>query len=213
MDDTEVIEAFHNVWRRRCINDQLDFLGVKACKSPMDLWVYQELIHEIRPELIIECGTYQGGSTLFLACMLELNDIIGMVLSIDTSPKDNLPEHPYISYVTGSSLDYGYEIAERFQTSRSPCLVILDSNHTKSHVLKEMELYSRLVSVGSYLIVEDSDLNGHPTGNMPYWGLGEAGPHEALEEFLETHDNFVVDKSREKFLVSVCTDGFLQRIQ
>lgn len=213
MDDTEIIEAFHNVWRRRLLNDQLNFLGVKACKSPMDLWVYQELIHEIQPELIIECGTYQGGSTLFLACMLELNNITGMVVSIDTAPKDNLPEHPYISYITGNSLDYGYEVAQRFKTSRSPCLVILDSNHTKSHVLKEMELYSKLVSTGSYLIVEDSDLNGHPTGSMPYWGLGEAGPHEALEEFLETHDNFVVDKSREKFLVSVCTDGFLQRIQ
>ena len=92
-------------------------------------------------------------------------------------------------------------------------MVILDSDHRKSHVLKELLLYSNLVSVDSYLIVEDSDLNGHPTEDMFYWRLGEEGPHEALEEFLESHDEFVSDKSREKFLITVCTDGFLKKIR
>jgi cephalosporin hydroxylase len=213
MDNLTLINDFHNLWRQRLLNDQLKFLGVKACKSPMDLWVYQEIIYEIRPKLIIECGTYQGGSTLFFASMLELNNIDGTVLSIDVNPKKNLPQHSHIHYLTASSITDGYEFAKKFRVNRAPCMVILDSNHTKSHVLEELRLYSNLVSVGSYLIVEDSDLNGHPTGDMPYWRLGEEGPHEALEGFLETHDNFVVDKSREKFLVTVCTDGFLERIR
>ena len=208
----ELINEFHNLWRQECLNDQLQFLGVKTCKSPMDLWVYQEIIHEVKPQLIVECGTYEGGSTLFFASMMELNEIDGAVLSIDIQSRDNRPQHPRISYLTANSITDGYEEAKALAQYHSPCLVILDSNHHKAHVLRELNLYSNLVSVGSYLIVEDSDLNGHPTKGMSYWNLGLEGPHEALVEFLETHDNFVIDKSREKFLITVCKDGFLQRV-
>lgn len=213
MSDVEVIEAFHNVWRQECLNDRLKFLGVQACKSPMDLWVYQEIIYEVRPELIIECGTYAGGSALFFSSMLELNNIDGLVVSIDREARKPLPKRSNLHFVSGDTLDYGYEVADRFRANSDSCLVILDSDHRKAHVLEELNLYSKLVSLNSYLIVEDSDLNGHPTGDVSYWRLGEEGPHEAVEEFLKSQDQFEIDKSREKFLVTVCTDGFLKRIR
>ena len=87
-------------------------------------------------------------------------------------------------------------------------LVTLDSLHTHDHVLKEMEIYSKLVTPGSYLVVQDTNLNGHPV--LPQWG---PGPMEAVQEFLRTHDNFVVDRGREKFLLTFYPGGWLKRVK
>jgi cephalosporin hydroxylase len=89
-----------------------------------------------------------------------------------------------------------------------PALVLLDSDHRKDHVLKELRLYSRFVPVGGYMIVFDTDLNGHPV--TPGFG---PGPMEAVEEFLRTDDRFVSDSSREKFLLTMCAKGYLKRIK
>ncbi len=209
MSRQTVIDEFHKLWRDECINDKLTFMGIQTCKTPMDLWVYQEIIHELQPNLIIECGTYKGGTTNYLANLLNGN---GSILSIDIEQRDR-PQHNSIEYVVADSIGDGFESAKRVTRHSwiSKVLVILDSDHTKDHVLKEMELYAELVTPGSYMIVEDSDLNGHPTGDQSYWPLGQPGPHEAIEEFLLTHDEFEIDKSREKFLVTVCRDGFLRK--
>jgi len=87
-------------------------------------------------------------------------------------------------------------------------LVTLDSLHTKEHVLKELKLYSNFVSVGSYIIVQDTNINGHPV--FPAFGLG---PMEAVEEFLKTDDRFIIDHNREKFLITFYPSGYLKRVK
>ena len=179
----------------------------------MDLWVYQEILWDVKPALIIECGTWSGGTAYYLACLLDILNH-GEIVTVDRQLRER-PYHDRLTYIEGNSTGEGLKTVERYIEScicPGPILVILDSDHRRDHVLAEMILYSDLVTVGSYMIVEDSDLNGHPTGDVGFWRLGEQGPHEAIEEFLKTGQRFEIDKSREKFLVTVCTDGFLRRV-
>jgi cephalosporin hydroxylase len=190
----------HETW------DKTRWLGTKVQKCPFDLWVYQEIIYEVQPDLIIETGTAEGGSAAFMASICELADH-GRVVTIDKHPSERRPDHPRISYVTGSSTDSDvvtriYHIA----SSASSVMVVLDSNHSKSHVLTEMRLYSELVTPGSYLIVEDTNLNGRPV--KPDFG---PGPGEAVDEFLVANGTFEVDRSREKFGMSFNPGGYLRR--
>jgi len=211
MNEQEIIDLFQNIWRKRHIDDKLTFLGVQTCKFPTDLWIYQEIIYELKPEIIVESGTYKGGTSLYLATLL---DIIGkgQVITIDIQ-KRTVPYHKRIVYLTGSSIEEKTvnEVKKRI-AYKQPVMVILDSNHLKEHVLKEMEIYSKFVTIGSYLIVEDSDLNGHPS-DFPTWKIGTPGPHEAIEEFLTKNKDFKIDKQREKFLLTVARDGYLKRIK
>jgi cephalosporin hydroxylase len=123
-------------------------------------------------------------------------------------PKENRPSHDKLTYINGSSTSS--EVVEQVHsivTTNSKILVILDSDHTREHVLKELTIYSELIPVGGYLIVEDSFLNGHPShGNFG------AGPTEAIEEFLDKNSNFSIDRSLEKFLFTLNPKGFLKRI-
>ena len=91
---------------------------------------------------------------------------------------------------------------------KETCMVILDSDHSEAHVTRELEILSPYVTAGSYLIVEDTNINGHPT--YPSFG---PGPFEALERFLPAHPEFVVDSSREKFLMTFNPGGFLRRLR
>jgi len=110
--------------------------------------------------------------------------------------------------VIGSSVDPKVTDQIAHEVQGKKVLVTLDSLHTRDHVLKEMEIYSRLVSPGSYLLVQDTNINGYPVRSE----FGP-GPHEAVQEFLRTHDNFVVDRSREKFLLTFYPGGWLKRIK
>src|ERR1051325_5744167 len=161
------------------------WMNVPCLKCPLDLWIYQEIIAEIRPDLIIETGTHMGGSALFMASML---DIIGKgkVITIDIVDNVERLSHPRVKYVTGSSADP--ELVHPLLTTHpaETRLVILDSDHSKNHVLAELNLFAPYVSVGSYLIVEDTNINGHPT--YPAFG---AGPFEAVEEFLRDRKSVV----------------------
>ncbi|KEK22539.1 cephalosporin hydroxylase family protein [Bacillus gaemokensis] len=184
------------------------WLGVPLCKLPSDLFLYQEMIYEIKPDLIIECGTFKGGSALFLASMLDLIGK-GHVLSIDIGPQPNLPTHPRIQYLTASSISAEVQqIVLTLQPAFNVIMVILDSDHSKEHVLRELQLYSSLVSIGSYIVVEDTCINGNPI--LPDWG---PGPMEAVEEFLQTNNNFIIDESKHKFFMTFHPKGFLKRIQ
>jgi len=137
-----------------------------------DLWVYQEIIHETQPDLIVECGTYQGGSAAFLAAMLDLAGK-GSVLSIDCTEFPRPQAHPQIRYLTGSSVDPTI-LAEVDRAARmsSSTLVILDSDHSYPHVLQELRCYHPFVTLDNYLIVEDSNINGNPV--LPDFGPGPA---------------------------------------
>jgi cephalosporin hydroxylase len=192
--------AVHQTWRNTF------WFGTLVEKCPLDLWVYQEIIHECRPELIIETGTMEGGSALYMASLLDLQGQ-GEVITIDIESKPWRPMHPRVTYITGSSTDPGVvsKIADRVERKRS-IMVVLDSDHAMDHVLKELRLYAPFVSPGGFLIVEDTNVNGNPVGSAH-----GPGPWEAVEEFLERDNSFEVDRSREKFFMTFNPGGYLRK--
>jgi cephalosporin hydroxylase len=193
-------EAFGGTWR------STTWMGIPLKKCPMDLWVYQEMIHELKPELIVETGTWRGGSALYLAALCDCVGR-GRVVSIDTAAKGPLPSHPRIQFVAGSSTDPEvFRTVQAMVPKDAMVLVILDSYHSCQHVLDELRLYSPLVPVGGYLIVEDSNVNGHPVA--PEYG---PGPMEAIDSFLAESDAFEVDPAREKFYMTFNPEGYLRR--
>ena len=208
-DATSSIDEFHSLYysRREQTWGNTFWLGHRALKCPLDLWTYQEILHDLRPELVIETGTYQGGSALFLASICDLLDR-GEVLTIDSEPRDDRPGHPRITYLTGSSTSEAVlrQVCRRAK-GKSRVLVILDSGHAKDHVLAELHAYAPLVTPGSYVVVEDTNLNGHPV-----LGCHGPGPAEAVAEFLEGNDAFVMDESREKFLLTFNPGGYLKKL-
>ncbi len=184
------------------------WLGSKVFKCPFDLWTYQEIIFELKPDVIIECGTADGGGTLFFASMCDLVGK-GSVVSVDYRPRENLPKHTRITYVTGSSVSgETFEEVKKRIKSEDVVLVILDSDHTQKHVLAELFLYGKLVTLGSYLVVEDTNINGNPVA----FDFGP-GPAEAVREFMSENKDFVVDKSREKFYLTFNPGGYLKKIK
>lgn len=203
------VDKFIKTYFGMHIEEKAYWLGVKAIKCPLDLWVYQEIIFDIKPDFIIETGTAHGGSALFLATIC---DVIknGTIISIDIETKRLETKHDRIRFLTGSSVDQAVvnQVKSMIRSPVDKVIVILDSDHSKDHVLKEMEIYGKLVSKGSYLIVEDTSVNGHPIA--PEHG---EGPMEAVQEFLKMHDEFVIDKEREKFLMTFNPNGYLKKIK
>lgn len=182
------------------------WLGVRVEKCPLDLWVYQELLMATRPELVIETGTCAGGSALFMASCMDLIGR-GRVITIDIDDRPRRPEHPRIEYVSGSSTDPDIVTHVRAAAAeRSPVIVILDSDHTRDHVLAELAAYADLVTPGAHLIVEDTNINGHPV--LPTFG---PGPYEAVESFLRGNPEFTQDTACEKFFLTFNPGGFLRR--
>lgn len=184
------------------------WLGTQARKYPTDLWIYQEIIFKLKPDVIIECGTGKGGSALFLASMFDLVGK-GKVLTIDIRHDERRPRHKRITYLTGSSTsDKIVEKVRSLVKKDDKIMVILDSDHHKGHVLRELKIYGKLVTKGSYLIVEDTNLNGHPVEVA----FGP-GPMEAVEEFLGESKDFVVDREKEKLYLTANPRGYLRRVR
>jgi cephalosporin hydroxylase len=203
-------EAFHRLLYETAYKNgdpwNPKWFGFPALKCPFDLWVYQEILHEIRPDLVLETGTARGGSALFLASVLDLLGS-GAVVSIDIVRRPEWPTHPRITYLTGSSTSAPIVDAVRARVAAATrVMVILDSDHLKDHVLEELRLYAPFVTKESYLIVEDTNINGRPV----FPGFGP-GPGEAVEEFISANSAFEVDRSRERFFVTFNPGGYLRR--
>lgn len=183
------------------------WMGVTTWKCPLDLWLYQEMIFDRRPDVIVETGTAYGGSALFLA---NVCDRIGhgRVITMDIEKKPDRPRHERIEYINGSSTAEEIVAGVREVVGDGEALVILDSDHGKDHVLRELEAYNSLIKEGGYLIVEDTNVNGHPV--LPGFG---PGPMEAVEEFLKENRDFAVDSDKEKFYMTFNPRGFLKRIR
>lgn len=177
--------------------------GIPTLKNPLDLWVYQEIVSETKPDVIIETGTFKGGSAIFLADLCEALDH-GVVRSIDIV-NHNPPEHNRVSYILGDSIDIHTFRQAIWEAGNKRVMVILDSDHHKDHVLTELVLYGTVVTPGCYMIVEDTQMNGHPVE----WTKGE-GPMEAVADYLKRNTNFIPDKSREKFYLTFNPSGYLR---
>jgi cephalosporin hydroxylase len=189
--------------------------GYKAFKYPMDMWIIQEIIQDTKPCLIIETGVMHGGSTLFLADMLELQKK-GTVLAIENNMRKDLPEHPRITYINGDCLsDEVISQVKGIIKPESSVMVILDSAHFKYHVSKEINLYSQFVTPGCYLIVDDTCISGHPVRSVITVEGEEKeinpGPYEAVMEFLSANKDFEIDFKREKFFITTNPRGFLRK--
>lgn len=206
------IDAFHKLWYdNRHTWAMTYYRGVPVLKNPLDLWVLQDVIHDLKPALIVETGTAYGGSALFMADALERNGGAGAVISIDITPNpaDVVASHPKIWIVQGSSVDHQVVafIEQRARRAGGNILVVLDSDHHQPHVAKELAYYARLVPVGGMLIVEDTNLNGRPV--LPEWG---PGPAEAVDAFLALNPNFVREPLCERYLLTMHPGGWLRRV-
>ena len=186
------------------------WLGVRTLQNPNDVWVTQEIIQEVKPDFIIEAGTFNGGSALLWAMVLKEVNPRGRVITIDIKDKvsearDRTIWKERIDFLVGSSTDPEIvaTVAERAKGKR--VMVILDSDHSKEHVLRELESYAPLVSVGSYLIVQD-------TGGVMIRDPNP-GPRRAVEEFLAKQDRFEPDQSRERMVFTLHPRGYLQRVR
>ena len=164
------------VWKR------LSYRGVRILKNALDLWNYQEILHEHGIEWVIETGTRHGGSTLYFADILKASDAPGLVISVDADHTAlQIGESDRIRLLKGDSASAATlaAIAALLPADRGPAFVILDSDHSRDHVLKELRAYVPLMKTGDYLVVEDTCVNGHPV--RPDFG---PGPMEAVETYL-----------------------------
>jgi cephalosporin hydroxylase len=211
-DERELVDQFLALYYNARYNDltwaNTMWRGVKTLRCPLDLWLYQEIIFETRPDLIIETGTANGGGALYLASLCEMLQC-GEVVSVDIRHPPTLPKHAQLTYLTGSSVDPGIVAnVEGKAKGAKQVLVILDSDHSCPHVLAELRAYAPLVRNGGYLIVEDTIVNGHPIRS----DFGP-GPMEAIEEFLSQTSDWVIDRTKEKFLLSFNRNGYLKRVR
>jgi len=205
--EAAIVRSFHRLYYHSASRTWSNtyWLGTQTQKCPLDLWVYQEILHELRPEAIVETGTASGGSASYLAAICDLLGT-GRIVTVDVVERER-PAHERVTYLTGSSTDpqIAAQVLE-FVGDDSPVLVILDSDHSRDHVLEELRLYAPLVTPGSYVIVEDTNVNGHPVS--PDFG---PGPMEAVDEFLRESAEFAVDAEREKLLLTFNPRGYLRR--
>jgi cephalosporin hydroxylase len=224
--DPEVSGAARALFLKSCeyrYTYNFSWLGVPIIQYPQDVVAMQEIVWKVRPDLIVETGVAHGGSVIFYSSLLELIGGPGQVVAIDIDVRPHnravMEKHPLFKRVTlleGSSTDSA--IARRVHelaAGKQRALVVLDSNHTHEHVLKELELYSPLVKRGSYLVVFDTVVEDMPDSCFPDrpWGKGD-NPKTAVWEFLKANDRFEIDREVEnKLLVTVAPSGYLKCIK
>ncbi|HAH99240.1 MAG TPA: cephalosporin hydroxylase [Verrucomicrobiales bacterium] len=186
------------------------WLGKPIWQNTFDLWIAQETIYEVKPSLIIECGTNRGGSAYFYAQLFDLMGTDGKVVSVDIEKLHQL-SHPRVTYLIGSSVSD--EIADKIramaEATNGPVLVILDSDHSEEHVARELEMYAPMTTVGSYCLVQDGIID-----ELFMFRKGRPGPLPALEKYLARHPEFEIDHERcERFLITHHPKGWFKRIR
>ena len=235
------LQAFSRIWIREITPHKwaynFSWMGRPAIQFPNDAWAMQELIWQVKPDLIIETGIAHGGSLIFSASMLAQLDIceaieacvsfnpresrrkvLGIDIDIRAHNRAAIEAHPMatrIQMIQGSSIAPDVVTQVRaIAANHSRVLVCLDSNHTHDHVLAELEAYAPLVSAGSYCVVFDTIIEDMPESMFPDrpWGPGN-NPKTAVREYLKSHPEFEIDKSiPHKLLITVAPDGYLVRI-
>lgn len=220
------VQALSRIWAREVTRHKYTYnfswMGRPIIQTPQDMIAMQEIIWRVKPDLIIETGIAHGGSLIYYASLLEMIGGDGYVLGIDVDIREHnrveIEKHPMfkrIKMIQGSSVDESTaDAVKQHATGKRSVLVVLDSNHTHEHVLKELELYAPLVTQNSYLVVFDTLLEDMPDDLLKDrpWGQGN-NPKTAVWEWLKTNAGFEIDKSIEhKLLITVAPDGYLKRI-
>jgi cephalosporin hydroxylase len=217
------IDRFHKLFYNSIHTmDRNRWMGVRAAQNPNDVWITQEILFEVKPDFVVETGTYRGGSAVLWAMILREINPEGRVITIDI--EDNLPDakklpifKERVDFLLGSSTAPAIVAEVKRRVAGHKAVLILDSDHRKPHVLGELRAYADIVPVGSYIIVQDSNINGHPAFLDPK-GLsaslaGQPGPWEAVQEFLAADRRFTVDRDRERLMLTMNPNGFLRRTQ
>lgn len=204
-------ENYHKWYYHNNVWQTTEFMGVKTMKSVSDMWNYQEIIFNLKPGIIIEFGTNRGGATIFFSQILSKINPNGKVFSVEINPSiidQSVKNYTNIELAIDSSISESVrnKIKNLIQEHSGPIFAILDSDHSKEHVLAEMKFLREFMKKGDYMIVEDSNINGHPI--FPGWG---EGPYEAMEEYSKLFpEDYHRDQDREKkFGFTFATDGFL----
>lgn len=199
------------------------WMGRPIIQRPQDILAMQELIWEIKPDLIIETGVARGGSLIFYASMLELLKEDGIVVGIDIDIRAHnrkaIEEHPLaerIVMIEGSSISPEVvRKVHKLAEGKKHVLVCLDSMHTEEHVLEELRSYSSLVTKDSYLVVFDTVIEDMPENSFPNrpWDIGN-NPKTAVRKFMKENDRFVIDDYlQSKLLITVAPDGYLRCVK
>jgi cephalosporin hydroxylase len=209
----EVIDRFHKFFYDSEVWKSTKWLGIPTAQNPNDAWIHQELIVRVKPDFIVETGTWNGGSAALWATILQQVNPQGRVITIDvknfvSAAKDLPIVKEKVEFLIGSSIDPTIVVKVEERVKGKTVMVILDSDHSKDHVLAEMKAYAPMVSKDSYLIVQDSNVNGHPV--LANFG---PGPMEAITEFLATNDQFRPDTDAERLLFTMHPQGYLKRVK
>jgi cephalosporin hydroxylase len=190
----ELVDQFQRVWYGEGVGSNHTYFGLRMPTSPLDMAIYAEVVHALRPGLVVETSTCDGASALYFAHLLDQLGA-GLVLSIDLArPTADYPRHPRVAYLSGRSPiaeSTLMEVERRVRRGQEPVLIVLVSDHSRFKVAAELRAYADLVTPGSYLVVEHT---------------AAEGPREAVEDWLATRDDYRVDGTLgEKFLVSFNT--------
>lgn len=217
----EAAKAFNLESNKAQYSYNFSWMGRPIIQYPQDMIAMQEIIWEVKPDLIIETGIAHGGSLVFYASLLELigkGEVLGIDIDIREHNRKAIDAHPMmkrIKMLQASSISE--ELLDRvkeYAVGKEKVLVCLDSNHSHEHVLQELRLYSQFVSVNSYLVVFDTIVEDLPDNYLPGrpWGKGD-NPKTAVQQFLKENSSFVIDHQIDnKLLISVAPDGYLKRI-
>lgn len=225
-NDAELRALTHKWFLESCryrYSYNFTWLGRPIIQFPQDMMAFQEIVWQVKPDLIIETGIAHGGSLIYSASLLELlgneGHVIGIDIDIRSHNRAAIEAHPLSKRVTlleGSSI--GAEIVQQVTNIASRhknILVVLDSNHTHDHVAKELSLYAPLVTKDSYLIVYDTIIEDMPDEFFPDrpWGRGN-NPKTAVREFLAENPRFIIDEVIEqKLLITVAPSGYLKCVE
>jgi cephalosporin hydroxylase len=193
--------------QERIVRGRSSYFGIHTLKSPLDLWVYQEIIFEKRPDVLLEIGNYHGGSALALAHMLDQLDH-GRIIAVDRDQARVDPQarnHPRITWIESDAVAANDQVRALLKDGEK-VMVLEDSKHSYDNTLAVLRTYQDLVPPGQYFVIEDSiGHHGLDFGPSP-------GAYEAIEAFIEENENFAIDRSRESFMITWSPKGFLLRI-
>jgi cephalosporin hydroxylase len=217
------IDRFHNLFYNSPYTiERNQWMGIRTVQNPNDMWITQEILFEVKPDFVVEAGTYMGGSAILWAMVLREINPASRIITIDIEDRaGEAKKHPLfkerVDSLVGNSIAPEIVAEVKRRVAGRSVVLILDSNHHKEHVLAELRAYADIVQKGGYVIVQDSNINGHPVfvdpkGPAAYYA-GHPGPMEAIDDFLAQDKRFEVDPTRERLLMTVNPRGYLKRVR